>query len=93
MRPDFTKQHKELFYQVMTLRKDIIGVADKKQSNFSTTIGVQLKVIKFIRQLKKKRESRLLRKSTLGVTMAQQAYTKLQANELAVRIVQKGITK
>lgn len=84
LRPTFTKMHKELFYQVMEMRKDVVGMVDKKGLHLTNTIGVNLKVIKFISQLKKKRASKMQRRSVMGYTLAQQAYEKLQHNEMAV---------
>lgn len=84
LRPDFTKAHKEMFHKIMALRKEVLGITDKKTGQFASTIGVRLKVLKFIKILKKKRDDRRVRKSTMGVTLAKQAYEKLQHNEMAV---------
>lgn len=86
LRPDFTKQHKEMFYQIMKLRKDVLSQTDKKKGQFSMAIGVRLKVLAFINKLKKKRESKKMRRSTMGLLMAQQAYAKLEQNEMAVEL-------
>jgi hypothetical protein len=40
----------------------------------------------FINKLKKKRESKKMRRSTMGLLMAQQAYAKLEQNEMAVEL-------
>ena len=93
LRPEIKKQHKELFYQIMSLRKDVVGVVEKKDGSESMKIGVKLKVLKFISQLKKKRASKLQRRSNMGITLAQQAYSKLQHTEMAVNLDKLGTPK
>lgn len=93
IRPELKKQHRDLFYQILSLRKDVVGVVDKKEGSLSMAIGVRLKVLKFISQLKKKRASKLQRRSNMGFTLAQQAYSKLQHTEKAVKPSNLGTSK